>query len=106
VVVLGPFQQWGLDFIGEIHPASSGKHRWILTATDFFTKWIEAIPTRNDSHKIIIGFLDNLTTRFGCPSKIVTNNTASFRAELLTKFCEQFGSNWFTPPHIIPIAMV
>eukprot|EP00253_Pinus_taeda_P011343 PITA_11343 len=38
--------QWGLDFIGEIHPASSGQHRWILTATNYFTKWIEAIPTR------------------------------------------------------------
>jgi hypothetical protein len=51
VVASGPFQQWGLDFIGEIHPASSGQHRWILTATDYFTKWIEAIPTRNASHK-------------------------------------------------------
>jgi len=30
-----PFQQWGLDFIGEIHPSSSGQHRWILTATDY-----------------------------------------------------------------------
>jgi hypothetical protein len=24
VVALAPFQQWGLDFIGDIHPASSG----------------------------------------------------------------------------------
>ena len=40
VVVYEPFQQWGLDFIGEIHPASSGHHRWILTTTDYFTKWI------------------------------------------------------------------
>eukprot|EP00253_Pinus_taeda_P012708 PITA_12708 len=23
-----------------------GQHRWILTATEYFTKWIEAIPTR------------------------------------------------------------
>ena len=29
-----PFQQWGIDFIGEIHPASSGKQKWILTTTD------------------------------------------------------------------------
>jgi transposase InsO family protein len=34
--------------------------------------------------------LENLITRFGCPSKIVTDNVASFRAEPLAKFCEQF----------------
>ena len=46
ISVNGPFQQWGLDFIDEIHPPSSGQHKWILTATDFFTKWVEAVPTR------------------------------------------------------------
>jgi hypothetical protein len=90
VVVSGSFQQWGLDFIGEIHPASSGQHRWILTATDLFTKWIESIPTRNASHKVIIGFLEDLITRFDCPSKIVTDNATSFRDKPLAKFCEQF----------------
>jgi hypothetical protein len=35
IVITGPFQQWGLDFIGEIHPPSSGQHRWILVATDY-----------------------------------------------------------------------
>ena len=44
IIVEGPFMQWGLDFIGEIHPVSSAQHKWILTATDYFTKWIEAIP--------------------------------------------------------------
>jgi hypothetical protein len=91
VAASGPFQQWGLDFIGEIHPASSGQHRWILTATDYFTKWIEAIPTRNASHKVIIGFLEDIMARFGCPDRIVTDNAASFKAEPLIQFCEQFG---------------
>jgi hypothetical protein len=90
VVVSGPFQQWGLDFIGEIHPASSGQHRWILTTIDFFTKWIEAIPTRSASHKVIIGFLEDLITRFGCPNKIVTDNAVAFRSEPLAKLFEQF----------------
>jgi hypothetical protein len=90
VVASGPFQQWGLDFIGEIHPPSSGQHRWILTATYYFTKWIEVIPTRSASHKVIIGFLEDIMARFGCPNIIVTDNVASFKAEPLIKFCEQF----------------
>jgi len=34
ISVESPFQQWGLDFISEIHPPSSAQHKWILTATD------------------------------------------------------------------------
>jgi hypothetical protein len=39
------FQQWGLDFIREIHPHSSAQHKWILTSTNNFTKWVETILT-------------------------------------------------------------
>jgi transposase InsO family protein len=80
-----------LDFIREIHPPSSSQHRWILTATDYFTKWIEAVPTKSTSHKVIINFLEDIIARFGCPSKIVTDNASPFRSEPLVKFCEQFG---------------
>ena len=53
-----PFQQWGLDFIGEINLYSSIKHKWILTATDYSTKWIEAIPTRQAIETMIMQFLE------------------------------------------------
>ena len=43
IAVNAPFQQWGLDFIGEINPSSSAKHHWILAATDFFTKCVEGL---------------------------------------------------------------
>lgn len=33
-----PFRGWGLDFIGQIHPKSSKGHRFVLVATDYFTK--------------------------------------------------------------------
>lgn len=70
-----PFQQWGIDFIGEIHLASSSEHKWILTATDYFTKWVEAIPTRNATDAIVIKFMEeNIIVRFGCPVKIITDN--------------------------------
>jgi hypothetical protein len=90
VVASGPFLQWGLDFIGEIHPSLSDHHRWILTATDYFTKWIEAIPIRSVSHKVIIGFIEDIIARFGCPTRIITDNATSFKVEPLVKFCEQF----------------
>ena len=32
-----PFEQWGLDIIGEITPNSYKHHKYIITATDYFT---------------------------------------------------------------------
>jgi hypothetical protein len=34
-----PFEQWGIDIIGDINPNSSKQHKYILTATDYFTRW-------------------------------------------------------------------
>eukprot|EP00253_Pinus_taeda_P032568 PITA_32568 len=86
-----PFQQWGLDFIGEIHPSSSGQHKWILTATDYFTKWIEAIPCRQANDSTIIQFLEsNILSRFGCPEKIITDNTAAFKSKKIINFCHKY----------------
>jgi hypothetical protein len=92
IVITGPFQQWGLDFIGEIHLPSSGQHRWILVATDYFTKWIEAIPTRNANHTVIIKFLqENIFARFGCSKRLVADNAAAFKDKQLVKLCEELG---------------
>jgi hypothetical protein len=55
IIANNPFQQWGLDFIGEINPPSSGQHKWILTDTYYFTKWIEVVPTRNSTDKMLWG---------------------------------------------------
>jgi hypothetical protein len=51
------FRGWGLNFIGEIHPVSSKGHQFILVATDYFTKWTEAVPLRNMTHQEVISFV-------------------------------------------------
>ena len=92
-----PFQLWGIDFIGEISNKSSGGHSWILNATDYFTKWVEAIPTRNATSKVVINFiLNNIITRFGCPKKIVIDNAMCFRSEEYKEFCREYGITEYT----------
>jgi hypothetical protein len=39
VTVKNPFEQLGLDIVGEINPSSWKLHRYILTNTDYFTRW-------------------------------------------------------------------
>ena len=47
VTIENPFEQWGLDLVGEINPNSSKLHRYIVTAIDYFTKWAKDIPLEN-----------------------------------------------------------
>ena len=90
ILVDGPFQQQGLYFIGEIHPPSSGKCRWILIEIDYFIKLIEAIPTRNAAHQVVIKFLEeNILARFGYPRKIVADNALVFKSVELVNFCHR-----------------
>ena len=51
--VQAPFQMWGMNFIGELPEKSSGGHAWIFLATDYFTKWVEAIPTRRATSNLV-----------------------------------------------------
>eukprot|EP00253_Pinus_taeda_P015687 PITA_15687 len=86
-----PFQQRGLDFIREIHPPSSSQHKWILIATDYFTKWIEVIPSRQANDTVITGFLEtNILSRFGCLEKIITDNAAAFKSKKMISFCNKY----------------
>jgi hypothetical protein len=88
IYVEASFMQWDLDFIGEIHPPSSAQHRWILTATDYVTKWIEAVPSRQAIDTVIIVFLEsNILSLFGSPVKLIIDNATTFKSKKMEKFC-------------------
>ena len=88
------FQQWGLYFFGEIHLPSSAQHKWILTATDYFTKWIEAIPSRQAKDSVIISFLENnILSRFGCPQNLITDNFIALKSKKMIDFCNKYHIN-------------
>jgi hypothetical protein len=76
VIVEAPFQQWGLDFIGEFKDNSNNNgYHWVLTAIDYFTRWVEAIPMKKETKEVVMNFLeDRIITRFGAPTKITTDN--------------------------------
>ena len=57
-----------MDFIGQINSPSSKGHRFVLVATDYFTKWTEAIPLKNMTHWEVIEFItEHIIHRFGIP---------------------------------------
>ncbi|XP_004298170.1 PREDICTED: uncharacterized protein LOC101309538 [Fragaria vesca subsp. vesca] len=61
-----------------IHPSSRGSI-WILTTTESFTKWVEAIPLRKATGAAISNFIrEYIVCRFRIPYKIVTDNGTPF----------------------------
>jgi hypothetical protein len=84
-----PFRGWGLDFVGEIHPSSTKGHHFVLVATDYFTKWVEAVPLRNMTHKEVIHFvLEHIIYRFGIPQTLTTDQGSSFMSRQFREFAE------------------
>ena len=57
VMITEPFEQWGIDIIGEIKPNSSLQHKYILMATDYFTRWVKEIPLRKVNEDVVMDFL-------------------------------------------------
>jgi hypothetical protein len=65
------FQQWGLDFIGEFKYNSRNGYQWILTTTNYFTRWVESIPTKKSTEEVVMNVLEDwIITRFNVPSKL------------------------------------
>jgi transposase InsO family protein len=86
-----PFQGWALDFIGQIYPSSSKGHRFVLVATDYFTKWVKAVPLKNMTHTEVIDFiLKHIIYRFGIPQTLTTDQGASFMSKEVKSFAESY----------------
>ena len=90
VIILEPFEQWGIDIIGEINPNSSLQHKYILKETNYFTRWVEAITLQKVNEDAVMDFLQNhIMTRFGVPISLVFYNASYFSSIKLTAFANE-----------------
>ena len=87
-----PFRGWGMDMIGQINPSSSKGHQWVLAATNYFTKWVEAVPMRSVASRDVICFVkEHIIHRFGIPQTITTDGGSVFISEEFRKFADDMG---------------
>nr|XP_028946820.1 uncharacterized protein K02A2.6-like [Malus domestica] len=72
-----------MNVIGKITPSSgAAKHEWILVATDYFTKWVEAKSYTKLTFKEVCSFIEeNIVTRFDVPETIITDNGTIFTSD-------------------------
>uniref|UniRef100_A0A2N9F3W1 Uncharacterized protein n=1 Tax=Fagus sylvatica TaxID=28930 RepID=A0A2N9F3W1_FAGSY len=94
-----PFAQWGLDIVGPL-PRAPGNRKFLITATDYFTKWIEAEPLSNIRDVDTKCFLwKSIITRFGIPWAVISDNGTQFESKLFKGFCSDLSiRNFFSSP--------
>ena len=81
-----------MDLIGKIYPPSSKKHAFIIVATDYFTKWVEAQPMTNVSQTDVIKFIERqIIHRFGIPETITADQGTMFTGNKVKAFIQDYG---------------
>uniref|UniRef100_A0A2N9FX44 Integrase catalytic domain-containing protein n=1 Tax=Fagus sylvatica TaxID=28930 RepID=A0A2N9FX44_FAGSY len=94
-----PFAQWGLDIVGPL-PRAPGNKKFLIVATDYFSKWVEAEPLSHIREVETKRFLwKSIITRFGIPWAVISDNGTQFKGKLFKGFCSELGiRNFFSSP--------
>ena len=65
---------------------------FIIVATDYFTKWVEAVPSRTVTQSTIINFIDQyIVHRFGPPETITADQWTVFIGTETFAFAKKRG---------------
>lgn len=91
VVTVGPFANLGIDFM-TCNPHLDGGHGYIIVAVDYFTKWVKANPTFNNTGEMTTYlFFNHVITWFGISRAIVMDQGKHFQNHMMTKLTVNLG---------------
>ena len=91
IVFLAPFEKWGIDFIGPINPVSTQKRKYIILATDYATKWVEARATvKNDALAAATFLFEEIMMRFGHPLELVSDRGKHFLNDVIINITSRY----------------
>ena len=77
-----PWERIGVDITGP-HPKSRNGYKYILTVTDYFSKWADAFPIRNQEATTVARVLvDRVFSYMGMPIQILTDRGSNFESQL------------------------
>lgn len=80
-----PWTKLGIDLVGPI------QNNYILTLTDYYTSYPEAIVINDISSATVFNQLTKIFARFGYPLEFVTDNGKQFVGQLFETFPTTYG---------------
>jgi hypothetical protein len=79
--------------IGQINPPSSKGHKFVLLATDYFTKWVEAIPLKKVTSENIVEFVKEQSTNLEFLKQLQLIKELNLHLQSSGNLLKAWGSN-------------
>ena len=90
ILIIEIFDCWGIDFMGPFPPSCG--YLYILLSVDYVSKWVEAIPTRTNDHKVVLKFIkEHIFSRFGTPQAIISDGGLHFCNQSFENLLKKYG---------------
>ena len=90
ILIIKIFDCWGIDFMGPFPPSCG--YLYILLVVDYVSKWVEAIPTRTNDHKVVLKFVkENIFSCFGVPRAIISDGGLHFCNRSFENLLKKYG---------------
>jgi len=91
-ISLHPLEKWVIDFVGPIQPLGKKTGAWyIITTTEYLTKWVEAQPVKGCTRMTIEIFIfEYIFTRFGFPKVLLIDHGTHFLNEMISAMMDEF----------------
>jgi len=88
-----PMDLVAIDILSGL-PTTPGGHKYLLVATDYFTKWLEAIPLCDaEAHTCMRALYNAFFSRFGLPRQLHSDQGTNFESKLVAVLCSIAGIN-------------
>ena len=86
--VCSPLDRVGIDILGPL-PLTQRGNKYILVATDYFTKWVEAFPVPDQTVVTCTDVLLNeFFSRYGTPIQLHSDQGRNFESDLFAELCK------------------
>ena len=82
-----PLQRVAIDIMGPL-PVTKKGNKYIVVIVDYYTKWTQAVPTRNiETIRIVNALIREFISKFGIPASIHSDQGTQFESDIFQEMC-------------------